>query len=343
MQYYIFLTIIIFFVIAILIYYRIKYNTSNRNNFYDTKYDIVDYISEIQSNESALLKNKINLANVMLHDTPNSTSASNPPDALSKYGFKSCESAVAYFKNKNLNIFVPTPEMPTPLAEICSSYLQTTDKANIQDLENLNSTVNKIVNQADKSIDSKLKSTNTSDLLNYMEGRYSELANDPVFNSKKSIGYIMQFYQKKMNKQLPDNLQLYTSMIYGRFKILPNQFIQLNDWDMEILADTINFIYSNTRIISYKFTYSDINPGAEYIYIHLGDLLIKDKGILLENDINYFIKFLNELNFKPNVFIHIAKINGNTYAVKSSDFNTMFLIEEIVGSTPTLVLQGTLD
>ena len=105
----------------------------------------------------------------------------------------------------------------------------------------------------------------------------------------------------------------------------------------------INFIYLNTRIISYKFKYSDINPGAEYIYIQLGESSIIDNTVLPENYTKDLIKLLNELNFRPEIFIHIAKIKDNTYAIKSSDFNTMFLIEEVVASSPKLVLQGVMN
>jgi hypothetical protein len=345
MLYFVIISILIIIIVGILVYFQIKQTKSKFDDTpSNTKYNIINYINEIQANENTMLKGKKSIADIMLHNIPASgITVANLPPELEKYGFKSCESAVDYFKKNNLSMFVETAELPTPLASICASYLQGTDTKNLTDMTTLNSTLTDILTQVNKGLDLKFNAADTNTLLKYMESRYPQLATNPEFSQNKSIGHILNFYNNKMNQQLPSDLQIYTDMIHGRFQIIPNQFIQLNEWDMEILSNTIYFIYSNTRVVSYKFKYSDINPGAEYIYIQLRRASILDNTVLTEKDTNDFIKFLNDLNFRPGIFIHIAKITNNTYAIKSSDFNTMFLIEEVVASSPKLVLQGVMN
>ena len=318
-------SIIIYIILNII--YRIYYTTSKNNfNNIDTKYNLINYIDEVQRNYSPVLTNNI----------PINTAVSILPkniNTINDFGFESCNDAINYFKTNNIDLYEQSREIPKPLAEICSSYLGSAEY-DFKDYQNYNHIISNIINDINNNLDSKLLSSNHILLKNYIENRYPQMLTDKNFTIDKTINNILQFYKNNTNKNTGDNLEKYSRFIYGNFNIIPNQFIQLNSWNIQILSDTINFIYLKTIVLSYNYNIIHINTkkhsndDINFLYIKLGQYKIINIQIIQEYEIDNLIKLLNDLDFKPNKYIYISAIQLNVYAFKTIDFNTMFLIKK---------------
>lgn len=342
MKIYIILLIIL---IVIILYCIVKlfFNYyKNKNNFFDipvkTNYNIINYLNEVQNYQLEIQnKNKnIDLAKILLSSQSQSNiSFDETPNKIKEYGFESCDQAINYFKNNNLNLFLPTNEIKTPIAEICKSYLSGVNTNNIDNLNNLNNNILNITDDINNNIDNNVLSLKPESMINYLEKRNSQITKDSNFLPDKPIGFIYNFYNNKMKEKLNPNLIPYTDIIYGNFSIIKNQFIQLNNWNIQILSNQIRFIYINTPILSYPYEFSNINTGANFIYIKLLSQNILSNNILNDYEINNFTSFLNDIGFRPNIFIHITLVNDNVYAIKSSNFDTLFLIKEMSNNNRT--------
>jgi hypothetical protein len=318
-------------------YYNNKISKNNFNNV-PTNYNIINYINEVEENiqEKVDNYNKNKLKNIFLYNTPTNITDNNiSPNEVKQLGFSSCADAVQYFKNNNLNMFLQTNELSTPLAEICSQYLATSSKDNINDLQDFNNNLKIITNDINNNLEDQVRNLKPEIIINQIENRNLQFKNDTNFSNDKSVGFIYNYYQNKMKEQLNPNLIQYTDLIYGNFSIIPNQFIQLNLWDMQILSNQIKFLYLNTPIISYKYKFSNINTGGKFIYIKLLSYNILDNDKLNQFEIHNFISFLNDIGFKPDTFINITTVNNNVYAIKTSSFDTMFLIKEKIDDKRT--------
>ena len=331
----IFITVFILFTIFIIA----KHILASKNKFANipTNYNIVNYVQDIQDWENTNLGGK-GISDILVSD--NSiipTFQNSTPPEINQLGFKDCSSAITYYKQNNLNMFVPTDNNKS-LVELCPDYLKTTDLTTIQDLSNFNQNISNIVMDIDKTIDAKYKNTDTSKLQNYIKSKYPQMNKNKVFSTDLSgdkLGMISNYYNTKMKNTLNPELQQYTDTIYGNFTIIPNQFVLLNGWNMQILSDTIKFITDNNTVLTYNYTFSDINMGVPYIYIKLGNLTIDETGLTSNYDITKLVTLLENLGFQHGKYVHIANIQGYTYAVKNSNFNTMFLIKKDIGSTTT--------
>ena len=329
-----------------------------RNNFNDitTEFNIVDYIEDVQKIQAQQLANNPSIKDILLSKETTPNIEYTVPSEIKELGFSSCQDAIQYYKNNNLNMYEHLPDskdsvkLQQPLAQLCSEYLKGNAATQLQDLTDFNENIASIVSDVNKNINGKYAKLNTQNIKNYMESRHPQLATESVFALDKNTGWaplgvhsveealpgkILNFYKNKMNTKLDPNLQMYTNFIYGNYSIIPNQFILLNELDIQILSNVINFNLYGQTIFSYDYSFSDINISTKIIYIYIGELnkFTMSNDVITSYDLDKIIAFLTELGFKQGKFIHITEVKPLVFAIKTSDFKTMFLIKKNIATT----------